>query len=195
MNKKKIKDKIKELPVDLTIGGLALLLGLAERSLVATSEILKGPSRGIKKSYRNISNLETFWDYYDELKEMKKNSARVILWKLQKKGLVSKKGDKYHLTSLGNKIIKIFKEKQDNDLWDGKWRIVMFDIPEQKKKSRNWLRHQLLIFDYKPIQKSVFIGKNPMKEDLYKEIIEQDLFSCIRLMTVGEIDDEKLLDW
>src|SRR3990167_8879042 len=143
MNKKKIKDKIKELPVDLTIGGLALLLGLAERSLVATSEILKGPSRGIKKSYRNISNLETFWDYYDELKEMKKNSARVILWKLQKKGLVSKKGDKYHLTSLGNKIIKIFKEKQDNDLWDGKCRIVMFDIPEQKKKSRNWLSHQL----------------------------------------------------
>ncbi len=194
MDKKDLQKKIKELSVNLGITSLALIFGLAERGAAAMSEILKGQSRGIGRSYRRMSELKTFWDYYDELKDLKENSARTILWRLEKRGLVKKKERKYELTARGLNIVKIFREgKQPEEIWDGKWRIVMFDIPEKKRENRNWLRWQLLSFDYKQLQKSVFIGKQPLEEDFYEEILLRKLDQCVRLMTVGEVDDDEFL--
>jgi hypothetical protein len=193
--KKILKEEIRELPVNLSILGLALILGLAERGVAAISEILEGPGRGISKSYRKISEMKDYWDYYGELKDFKENSARTILWRLQNKGLVRKKGKNYELTVLGLKIAKIFRDKKFVEkVWDGKWRIVMFDIPEKKRQQRNWLRFELYTLDYKPLQKSVFMGQQPIDEDIYQEIMERGLHNYIRLITVGEIDDDEILE-
>ena len=43
------------------------------------------------------------------------------------------------------------------DKWDGKWRIVIFDIPEKKKKAREVLRAKLKDLGFKELQKSVFV--------------------------------------
>ena len=40
--------------------------------------------------------------------------------------------------------------------WDGKWRIVIFDIPEHQRKIRNSLRMRLKILGFTEFQKSVF---------------------------------------
>ena len=196
MNKKELRKKIKELPINLSIIGLALLLGLGERGIVAISEILKGPNRGMIRSLRRIERTKNFWDYYGELKNLKENSARTILWRLQKRGLIKKEESHYKLTSEGFNIVKIFQKKeQSEELWDGKWRMIMFDIPEKKRKKRDWLRWQLLLLDYKPVQKSVFIGKQPIKKDLYEEFLKQKLNQYIRLIIIGEIDDDKIFNF
>jgi len=194
MDRKKIKKNIKDLPINISIAGLALLIGLSERSMAAFSEILGTSGHSLGKSYSRMNELKNFWDYYDELKNLKQNSARTILWRLQQKGLVKKKEGKYQITSAGLKIINIFKEKEtmSQKLWDGKWRMVMFDIPEKKRKERIWLRYQLLAIDYQPIQKSVFIGKQPIEENIYVNIIEKNLYHCIRIITIGEIDDDEI---
>ena len=41
--------------------------------------------------------------------------------------------------------------------WDKKWRIVIFDIPEKKKKAREALRKKLKELGFKELQKSVFV--------------------------------------
>lgn len=41
--------------------------------------------------------------------------------------------------------------------WDKKWRIVLFDIPESKKKIRDALRRKLKQIGFLEFQKSVFI--------------------------------------
>ncbi len=194
MDKRGLKEKIKELPANLSITSFVLLLGLADRGLVALSEILEGPTREITKNYQRISKIKDFWDYYDELKNLKEDSARTILWRLQKKGLVSKKEGHYKLTLQGLKVVSIFQKKEIKEhQWDGKWRLIMFDIPEKRRDERRWLRFQLLIWDYRPLQKSVFIGKQPIEEDVYSEIIARGLNQFIRLITIGEIDDEEIL--
>ena len=106
-----------------------------------------------------------------------------------------KKTDKqYQLTLQGLKIIKNIKTRDNFELvWDGKWRMLMFDIPEKKRKERDWLRYQLLCIDYQPIQKSIFIGKQPIEEGVWENIMERNLNKCIRLITVGEIDDDEIL--
>lgn len=40
--------------------------------------------------------------------------------------------------------------------------IVMYDIPFEKKKERDWFRRQLKNFDYIMIQKSVWVGPSPL---------------------------------
>lgn len=42
------------------------------------------------------------------------------------------------------------------ELWDGKWRILMFDIPEAKKTAREALRSRLKQLNFVQFQKSVW---------------------------------------
>lgn len=50
--------------------------------------------------------------------------------------------------------------------WDGKWRLVMFDIPHTKKKARDALRRKLREIDFYPLQKSVFIAPYPCENEI-----------------------------
>ena len=154
--KNAIKKKLQNLPINMGIAGLALLFGLAERGTAVISEILGTGGHSLGRSYGRMAEFKDFREYYEELKNLKKNSARTILWRLQKKGLVKKTDKQYQLTLQGLKIIKNIKTRDNFELvWDGKWRMLMFDIPEKKRKERDWLRYQLLCIDYQPIQKSI----------------------------------------
>ena len=183
------------LPSKIGTATLALLFGLAESGVSSIIELIELGDRkmGMAGAIMKGLSKKNFWDYYKELKELKEHSARTILWRLQKKGLVDKNKNQYFLTKFGSGFIKKFREKNPEKQWDGKWRIVMFDIPEKMRLERNWLRQQLFNSKYQSLQKSVFIGKYPLEEDIFKEIIRLGLRSYIRLITVGEIDDESAL--
>ena len=43
--------------------------------------------------------------------------------------------------------------------------IVMYDIPHDLKKERDWFRRQLINFGYIMIQKSVWVGPSPLPKD------------------------------
>jgi len=50
--------------------------------------------------------------------------------------------------------------------WDGKWRIVMFDIPEKLKSKRDVLREKLKDLKFFELQKSVFVHPYPCLEEI-----------------------------
>ena len=43
--------------------------------------------------------------------------------------------------------------------------IVMYDIPKDKKKEREWFRRHLQKFDYIMVQKSVWVGPSPLPKE------------------------------
>ena len=55
--------------------------------------------------------------------------------------------------------------------WDGKWRIVIYDIPVRLNKVRESLRYQLKRMGMKEIQKSVFVYPYSCHKEI-KYIIE-----------------------
>ncbi|MFA4975249.1 MAG: CRISPR-associated endonuclease Cas2 [Candidatus Paceibacterota bacterium] len=62
--------------------------------------------------------------------------------------------------------------------------IVMYDIPSDKKKERDWFRRQLIKFGYIMIQKSVWVGPSPLPKDFLdylKEIKIGDNFKTFKL--------------
>src|SRR3989304_9555308 len=101
--------------------------------------------------------------------------------KLMRKGWVEKidtlEGVKVKLTDGGRKQVLQYKL---NDLkprtgeWDGKWRVVFFDIPEKDKKRRDGLRKYLGKLGFRQYQRSVFICPyNCEKEVQYlREVLE-----------------------
>lgn len=50
--------------------------------------------------------------------------------------------------------------------WDGKWRIVVFDIPEKHKKLRHALRWKLREWEFTFWQKSVWVSKKDLVKPL-----------------------------
>lgn len=85
---------------------------------------------------------------------------------LKKQGLIEIQKKKHQiyikLTEKGRKKAGIF---QINDLkikkskkWDGKWRIVIFDIAQFKKTYREAFRGKLKELGFYPLQKSVWIA-------------------------------------
>lgn len=194
---KRIKEQFKDLPYSLGAASLAILLGVGQGIIKTGEGILMSNRIGVGGAFDfGIGNSRDFISDYVEIKELlknlKKNNTKVILYRLQQKGLIEKNNEQYKLTLLGLKYFKKIQKNNKKKEWDGKWRIVMFDVPEKIKKERDWLRFKLFELEYKPFQKSVFIGKWPLSKELYKEIIDKKLKNHIRIITIGEIDDEKI---
>ena len=78
--------------------------------------------------------------------------------------------------------------------WDKKWRLVMFDIPENQRKSRSSLSQKLNQMNFYQLQKSVWLYPYPCEKEIavIKEAYQiPDDF--IILANVEIIDSEKVL--
>jgi len=116
-------------------------------------------------------------------------AIRQSIWRLRKNGFVEKRGDKFVLTNAGRKIIQyaLGRKQVLSGKWDGKYRIVIFDIPENKNKIRDWLRQELLLLNYRKLQESVFAGKYPLPKDLIYEIKGKKIGNCVNYILAERI--------
>ena len=119
----------------------------------------------------------------------KEVTIRQTINRMQKHGLVKKEKEKYVLTLLGKSLAKYIlgRKKVLNKKWDGKYRVVIFDIPEKQSRLRNWLREELYLLKYSKLQNSVFVGKFSLPADLIKEIRSKKIGKCVDYMLVEKI--------
>ncbi|MEK9194715.1 MAG: hypothetical protein AAB884_02795 [Patescibacteria group bacterium] len=198
-NKKKFyqKEKINNKLIKLGLSSIAVLMAVTDNvlaRLLSFPEKSDSIGRALKKMNDATASLKTSKEYLEELQEISGFNLRVILGRLEEKGLIVREKNKnYRLTDVGSKFLgntkdKIMLRKQ----WDGKWHLVTFDIPEKRRSDRDWLRYVLQLHEYKKLQKSVFLGKFALPERIFREIYDRKLNACVRLLTVGEIDEENL---
>lgn len=184
------KLKLKNGAITLGITALAVLFAAAD---AAGGFLVSFPDQRTSL-HRALRHMEKYHpksvkEYLEELKEATGFNLHTTVVRLKQRGLVVKSGNGYKLTALGNRAVSAMKMKAASKLpWDGKWRMATFDIPENRKGDRNWLRNQLKAHDYRQLQKSVFVGKCPLPEDLYREVYSKKLNSYVRLLTIGEMD-------
>jgi CRISPR-associated endonuclease Cas2 len=60
--------------------------------------------------------------------------------------------------------------------------ILMFDIPEEKRTYRNFLRRLLKQIDFTMIQKSVFIASYILPKEFYDLLRELDLLRFVKVI-------------
>lgn len=141
---------------------LELAADRADGLIRLTKDFLK-PS--IRKSHFYNKN------YTDISRQNIYNSAK----RLQENGYLEKIKDKnkvyYKITIAGRKWIdrKLF----DREKWDGKWRIVMYDVPEEEKRKREYLRRKLVELGFKQLQRSVWVSPFDVLDDV-KLLVEEN---------------------
>lgn len=97
-------------------------------------------------------------------RDLKKSRLALSLKRLRERGLIEQSEDKdagriiYQLTKAGRDFI-LLDLPEDQIEWDGKWRLVIFDIPENKRAVRTILRGRLKLWGFKRWQQSVWASK------------------------------------
>lgn len=104
--------------------------------------------------------------------------------------VLTEKGKKVarQLSFLGSSIN--FKKPKK---WDGKWRVVMFDIPEKDRLFRNILRAHLYDLDFKKLQHSVFVSPYPFEKEILDLVTLYSAEKYVRVITATKIDNEAKL--
>lgn len=153
-----------------------------------TFEAFFPPNYSFTKPWRRLFSM------YNYEKPNRRNVGE-NLKRLIEYGLVEKEGNFLKLTEYGKLIIKPAMQKRQiiRRKWDGKYRLVIFDIPEIRKKARAWLREELYLLNYTPLQKSVFIGKYPLTPDIVEKIKKLNLRNFVNYLLVDRVFDEKKL--
>jgi len=133
-------------------GGVLLIAFTAPRAL----QLLKPFLKKYKKRVQQISYIQ------QRFKD------------LEEKGLITigATGDKTKitLTKLGQKkVLEYQVDTMELDIplrWDGKWRVVIFDIPESRKTHRDVFRRKLINLGFERIQDSVWRHKYPCQKEI-----------------------------
>lgn len=99
------------------------------------------------------------------------------------------------LTKRGERKLLYYKmtEKKKNIKWDGKWRVVIFDVWENIRSKRNLLRMEIKNFGFIQLQRSVWIYPYGCSE--FIELLKTDLSfgKNIRYMVVEKLDHDENL--
>src|SRR3989338_76072 len=74
--------------------------------------------------------------------------------------------------------------------WDGRWRIVMFDIPEKLKQLRDTLRLHFQDIGMIELQKSVFVHPYPCGHEIEFILELYDARKYVRLIVAETIDNQ-----
>ena len=123
-------------------------------------------------------------NYYANVFNLKKRGALKI---------ISKDGQKFiQLTKKGELEVLLAKAKIGrDDKWDGKWRVVIYDIPEDTRPQRNIFRNLLKQNNFVKLQASVFISPYGLNRDAVDYLKITGLIKYIRIIRADEIDDDK----
>lgn len=85
------------------------------------------------------------------------------------KNLIYLSGEKVRLSEKGHKILENIEREEieiKNHEWDGVWRIVSYDIPEEEKNERNYFRRKLRSLGFEELQKSMMVIPYECKEEI-----------------------------
>ena len=100
----------------------------------------------------------------------------------------------YVLTPQGRnratEILLKWRFKQ-NPRWDGRWRVVIFDVPEQRRHDRYFLRQQLKAMDFHLLHKSVWVSPYD-PPPFFRELLSvSKLLSNSRILLVESMDYDR----
>ncbi|HEY4528632.1 MAG TPA: CRISPR-associated endonuclease Cas2 [Candidatus Paceibacterota bacterium] len=117
--------------------------------------------------------------------------------KLVKKGLVKFTGRNYELTKEGEKILELW-DIQDYGLkkpkrWDKKWRMVIFDIPNRKRRERDKISEIFTQAGLYRLQESVWVYPYDCEDIIGLLKTELGIGRNVLYVIADEIENDKYL--
>ena len=136
-------------------------------------------------SYTKISR--KFWGM-DRPPKISRRTFSSLMSQLKKEGLISLERDlknsSWDITKKGKSWL------QNNSLEppkaDGVGRLVIFDIPERERRKRDVVRAELTSCNFKQLQKSVWVGYNPLPNNFLTVLDDLNLHNKVHIFSIKE---------
>lgn len=127
----------------------------------------------------------------DKFSRASEQTLRVTLSRLKRKGLVGNEGGLWKITKKGT--VYLSDKTNFHNVYDHRRRtdkniIVAFDIPEQHKRKRFWLRFELKKLGFEMLQKSLWLGPAPLPKEFIKTLNDLNILKFIKFFEVRESD-------
>jgi len=117
--------------------------------------------------------------------------------KMVRGGLLRYNGKFYELTQLGKERLHVWKFnnfKFDRPKrWDKKWRVIIFDIPEKKRKMRDKIRHLFNQAGLYRLQDSVWVYPYDCEDILTLLKSDLGIGKNVLYLIVDELENDKYL--
>ena len=100
------------------------------------------------------------------------------------------------LTPKGEKELasqKIRGEKRDHGVWDKKWRLVVFDIGEYRRGTRDLLRRELSSFGFVRLQNSVWVYPHDCEDFIVMLKADFKIGKSVLYVVADRIEDDRYL--
>lgn len=143
--------------------------------------------------FKIIKAIARDWKKIDEeeLRQAIKNlyRSKLVSYKKNEDGsytiVITRKGQNVALSyKIENIKVPLMKK------WDGKWRIIVFDIPEKYRNGRDALRRVLKQIGFFEYQKSVFVHPFECQNEIDFVVEFFNLRPWARIVVAESIDDE-----
>jgi len=124
----------------------------------------------------------------------KKKYLKQSLDRFIKNGLILRRDGKFLITRKGINFfrrIAVKNEFRSVKSWDGKWRLITFDVPISSDKKRYQLRNLLKDFGFYQLQKSVWIYPNYLAEKFWRLLVDLELDRYCKVMLVEFLEGDE----
>jgi len=150
--------------------------------------------RGLPFSDFNIFRDE--WTTENKKKYEKQKNRKRFTWlvrRLKQEGCLKTLKIKNNLAILIthkglDRIFKIkLKSLEKKPRKDKKWQMVLFDIPENKRRGRDYFRAGLQYLGYKMLQRSIWVCQYDVLKETEDLIKRYNLKECVELLLIQKI--------
>lgn len=149
---------------------------------------------GALKIFKDFGRKEPWDEYYP-------SSIEKLTNRLYRQGIVEIKHEKgipvIKITNKGKvEVLKFELDKlmiEPQEKWDGKWRLVVFDISRKYNKIRDLIRNRLKAMGFYKFQNSVFICPYPCEKEIQyiREVLQVP--HAIKLIRADRIENDREL--
>ena len=141
-------------------------------------EILNTPKYYYKGIPVNAFFLPAFGNY-------EKESVRNNFYNLNKNGYLEKSDGYFKINKSGTELLsknkkQYLKNFNPSENKNPKNLLLLYDIPEDKKKERDWIRRTLIKYSFTMIQRSVWVGPSPLPKEFLEYVKSIGLKNSIK---------------
>jgi len=146
---------------------------LVTGTILSSLFLFPGATMGIAAIYKAYKGIQREKDF-SKWQKFNQSRLKVLLKRLRRQKLIRVTDENgfgiVRLTEKGKRKVlkyKLGEIKISKPVrWDGKWRLVIYDITKFKRQQQGAFRKMLKQLDFLPLQKSVYLSPYPCEKEI-----------------------------
>lgn len=118
----------------------------------------------------NSIRKKILWERVQKRRKISQSVYYQSIYRLKRRGILEDKNNIFSLSQKGKISFQDPYRKVKDEPSKSNKILIIFDIPETKRKVRTWIRNQIKEWDFEMVQKSVWIGYGPLPKEFTERL-------------------------